>query len=123
MSQSKHAFRRATGRYVIGLVSALIVTLLAYFIVTQQWLTSGIVTAVVILLLAAAQLLLQLFFFLHLDEEHKPRWQTYSFMFTAAMLLIVVVGSLWIMMHLNYRMDMSGSQMDQYMKEQTHQGF
>ena len=40
-----------------------------------------------------------------------------------AMLLIIVVGSLWIMANMNYNMHMSPEQIKDYMIEQNKKGF
>jgi len=39
------------------------------------------------------------------------------------MMLVIVIGSLWIMQNLDYRMGMSGEAMNEYMKEQNKKGF
>ena len=57
-----------------------------------------------ILVLAVAQLIAQLFLFLHLGREKKPRWNMLIFSSTVGLILIVILGSLWIMGHLNYNM-------------------
>ena len=66
----------------------------------------------------------QLVFFLHLDEESGPRYKLAAFGFMALILLIVVVGSLWIMQHLNYNMThMSPQDKNDYMTIQKDKGF
>ena len=54
---------------------------------------------------AVLQLLTQLIFFLHLGDERKPRLQGMALVFMVLVVGIVVIGSLWIMEHLNYHMD------------------
>jgi cytochrome o ubiquinol oxidase subunit IV len=57
--------------------------------------------------LALLQAIAQLLFFLHLGEEAKPRWETLVFLFMVMVLLIIAIGSIWIMHDLNNRV-MSG---------------
>jgi cytochrome o ubiquinol oxidase subunit IV len=57
--------------------------------------------------LALLQAVAQLLFFLHLGEEPKPRWETLVFLFMVMVLLIIAIGSIWIMHDLNNRV-MSG---------------
>ena len=57
-----------------------------------------------IIFLAVVQLVVQLVFFLHLGRERQPRWNLLAFAFMAIVLLILVLGSLWIMNNLNYHM-------------------
>ena len=54
--------------------------------------------------LALIQAIVQLFFFLHLGQEAKPRWQLFIFLFMLFIMLIIVIGSIWIMVDLNDRM-------------------
>jgi cytochrome o ubiquinol oxidase operon protein cyoD len=101
--------------YTIGFVLSLILTLEAYFLVvneafTRRWLLVAIVA------FAVVQLMVQLVFFLHLGSESKPRWNLTVFTFMLMVLLILVLGSLWIMHNLNYHM-MSPSNTDKYIME------
>jgi plastocyanin len=43
-------------------------------------------------------------FFLHLGREKKPRWNLLFLISTIGIILVVVVGSIWIMNHLHYNM-------------------
>ena len=87
--------------YIWGFTLSLLLTLAAYFAVTAQLLphTPLLYT---IFTLALIQFGVQMVLFLHLGEEKKPYWHFLTFLFMIAILLIVVIGSLWIMNHLNY---------------------
>lgn len=104
--------------YVIGFVLSLITTLLAYFVVVNKmW--SVDVLVYVVLAIAVAQLIAQVIFFLHIG--HGSRWKLISFIFTVVVVAIVVVGSIWVMHHLNYNMmHMTPEEQFQYMQE--HEG-
>lgn len=108
--------------YLIGFAGAATLTLLSYFSVTAGWF-SATQTAAFVLTLAVLQFLVQSYYFLHLKHESKPRWKSWTYVYTIIMMLIVVVGSLWVMYNLNYRMGMSGDQMEEYMLEQNKKGF
>lgn len=110
------------GRYVTGFLGALALTGLAFLIATGNT-ANGWLVALGIMVLALAQTVVQVYYFLHLGEEEKPRWKTVSFLFSVLIMLIIVVGSLWIMFNLNYNMGMTPEQMDQYMLEQNKKGF
>lgn len=110
-------------RLLIGFGLSIVCTLVVFFGATQKWFSGPHVAVGFILLLAFIQALLQTRFFLHLDEEPKPRWQLHSFWFTALMVIVVVVGSLWVMINLNYNMGMSPEQMNEYMLKQNKKGF
>lgn len=116
------SYKKELLHYAIGGVGALSLTLLAFWLVSAEVL-SGPFAAFVVLVLAGIQATVQLVFFLHLGSEAKPRWKSYSVLFTTLMLLVVVVGSLWIMMNLNYNMGMSGEDMNEFMIKQNKKGF
>lgn len=115
-------FNRAVMKYTTGLATALVVTLVAFWVVTGHAVIGGWLQ-VVLIVLALIQLGVQLIFFLHLGDEARPRWQLTAFLFTVIIVLIIVIGSLWIMHNLNYNMSMSPQQMDDYMKIQAKKGF
>jgi len=68
--------------------------------------------------LAVTQLFVQLVFFLHLGRESKPRWNAYALTFAVTVVVILVIGSLWIMSNLNYRMMSSPTLIREYLKSQ-----
>ncbi len=88
--------------YVWGLFLCIFLTLAAYFLVTQRLLT-GNTLIFAIVGLALVQALVQLVLFLYLGYESKPHWKMAVFLFMLSVLLILVLGSIWIMYHLNYR--------------------
>jgi cytochrome o ubiquinol oxidase operon protein cyoD len=87
----------------IGFVLSILLTLSAYLLVTQELMPSSIM-AFVVIFLALMQFVVQMLFFLHLDKESGPRWNLIVFMSTISFVLVVLLGSLWIMNHLNYNM-------------------
>lgn len=88
--------------YLIGFFLCLITTSLS-FVLTVFY--KG--PLLLIALLAPIQALIQLFFFLHIAQEAKPRWGLLIFVSMVLVLMIIVLGSLWIMYDLNER-TMSG---------------
>jgi cytochrome o ubiquinol oxidase operon protein cyoD len=89
--------------YALGFFVSVILVLVAYFI-TAKNLFSGLALGVVVSGLGLAQTLFQLVLFLNLFKEPKPRWNLLVFLFMMLVVLILVLGSLWIMNHLNYNM-------------------
>jgi cytochrome o ubiquinol oxidase operon protein cyoD len=89
--------------YVIGFSASLILTIIAFLLVYLNGLT-GYPIILTLSGLALTQAIVQLLFFLHLGREAKPRWETMIFLFMVLVLLIIVLGTLWIMYDLNNRM-------------------
>jgi cytochrome o ubiquinol oxidase operon protein cyoD len=89
--------------YIIGFILSLILTFLSYAIVVEELLVGWQLLGAVAFL-AASQAIVQLILFLHLGSESKPRWNLLVFLFMVLVLLIIVLGSLWIMYNLDYRM-------------------
>ena len=115
-------FQKHVARYIVGFVIALCLSIGAYVIAMQSAMPKT-VTMAILLLLAAIQLIVQLICFLHLDVSGRSRSRTASIGFTILMMLIIVIGSLWIMKNLDYHMGMSGDAMNEYMKAQNKKGF
>jgi cytochrome o ubiquinol oxidase operon protein cyoD len=89
--------------YVTGYVLSLVLTLLSFFTVSYKIL-SGWQLFATISIFATYQALVQLFLFLHLGDKEKPRWNLMLFLYMGLILVVVVLGSLWVMNHLDYRM-------------------
>lgn len=122
MKHDDTQYQRTYRRYSLGFAAALVITYAAYLTTTQQWL-SGAWLAAGLLGLAIIQLVVQLVVFLHVAHEKKPRWTLYSIIYSVIMMLIVVLGSLWVMYNLNYNMHATPEQMNEYMLEQNKKGF
>ena len=103
--------------YIIGFASCLLLTALAYLTaVTHD--VSDRAAIVIIAVLAIVQCLIQLRRFLHLGDEFKPRWKLAVFTVMLSIVLILVIGSLWIMSNLNYRMMHSPAESNKYISGQ-----
>lgn len=89
--------------YVIGFILSLILTLVAYFLAAGN-IMSGWALVFTVGSLAFVQVVIQLVFFLHIGEEPAPRLNFIVFLFMVLIVLIIVVGSIWIMYHLDYQM-------------------
>ena len=79
--------------YVLAFAASIVLTLTAYFI-----------SGAAVIGLGLLQALIQLVVFFHLGREERPRWNLITFLFMGIVLLVIVLGSLWIMYNLDYRM-------------------
>ncbi|MDP1881103.1 MAG: cytochrome o ubiquinol oxidase subunit IV [Parachlamydiaceae bacterium] len=88
--------------YLIGFISSLVLTLTSFTLVlTRYFSNQG--TIYLIVSFALVQAVIQLLFFLHVGQEAKPKWETLIFYFMILILIIIAVGSLWVMNDLNER--------------------
>ncbi len=89
--------------YLGGFLMCIVLTLVSYICVdkslfatkTLMWLIVG---------LALIQTGVQMVLFLHLGQEKKPHWNLNTFFFAVLVIVILILGSMWIMYRLNYRM-------------------
>lgn len=88
--------------YVLGFILSIVLTLASFLLVMKQLLSPSILVYVLIGL-ALTQTVIQLIFFLNLGQEPKPRFKTGIFFFMALVVLIVVLGSIWIIFDLDNR--------------------
>lgn len=105
--------------YISGFVLSVGLTLIAYFAAVRHTI-SGKSLMAALLGLAVVQLFVQLFFFLHIGRETKPRWRLLMLFLAIFVVLIVVLGSLWIMYNLSYRM--MPDAINKYMLDQASGG-
>ncbi|CDR35238.1 cytochrome o ubiquinol oxidase subunit IV [Criblamydia sequanensis] len=89
--------------YSIGFILSLILTFISFFLAFKNIL-KGEFLFLGLSILAILQASIQLFFFLHVGKEKAPYWKALVFLFMLSVTCIVVIGSLWIMYSLDYRM-------------------
>lgn len=89
--------------YAVGFLLSVALTAIPFWLVFSGSL-SAIATAVTVTLLAIAQIMVHTVFFLHVNTRSEGGWTLVAIVFTAIMVLIVIFGSLWIMLHLHGNM-------------------
>lgn len=125
-THEKYDIKKRLNAYITGFVLSLITTLIAYWIVITHA-NGGLVmfshTGLYSMLgvLAVVQFIVQAVYFLHLGTESKPRWRVVMFWYMILMVLIIVVGSIWIMENLNYNMMNNSDDAQRYIEKS--QGF
>ena len=98
-SQS-HGSRRT---YLIGFLLSVVLTAVPFWLVMTGALDAR-TTAITIVVLAVVQIMVHTTCFLHVNTRAEGGWTLMAYVFTAVIVLIVIVGSLWIMSHLNTNM-------------------
>ena len=87
--------------YVKGFVLAAILTAIPFWLVMGKVIESSATTSLVILGFAAVQIVVHMVYFLHLNSKSQGGWNMLSLIFTAVLLIIMLIGSIWVMFHLN----------------------
>ncbi|WP_395479883.1 cytochrome o ubiquinol oxidase subunit IV [Candidatus Curculioniphilus buchneri] len=95
---SRHHSQRS---YLIGFIFSIILTIIPFFLVIQQSTINHKILVVILVVCATIQILVHLTYFLHLDTSFQQNWDLMAFLFTVLIVLILVIGSLWIMWHLH----------------------
>ncbi|MDI4638220.1 MULTISPECIES: cytochrome o ubiquinol oxidase subunit IV [Halomonadaceae] len=89
--------------YVIGLILSIVLTIIPFGAVMAGSFDTA-VTLLIIVTTAVAQVLVQLVLFMHMNTKADEGWNFMSFVFTVAILVLVIGGSLWIMKNLHLNM-------------------
>ncbi|POR52195.1 cytochrome bo3 quinol oxidase subunit 4 [Paraburkholderia eburnea] len=91
------------GGYLAGFILAVVLTAASFWVV----LNGGFPRETALLGLAAlavVQIVVHLVFFLHMNTSSGQRWNVTAFGFTVMTVLIVVVGTLWVMHNVSMNM-------------------
>ncbi|CAM2150092.1 MULTISPECIES: cytochrome o ubiquinol oxidase subunit IV [Paraburkholderia] len=89
--------------YVAGFVLAVVLTAASFWLVLHGGFPRE--TALLgLAVLAVVQIVVHLVFFLHMNTSSGQRWNVTAFGFTVLTVLIVVVGTLWVMHNVSMNM-------------------
>lgn len=89
--------------YILGLIYSLLLTVIPFAMVMLDIGTAQLTTAIIIVC-AIAQIFVQLIFFLHMNTSSEQIWNVTSAVLVVVIVAIVIMGTLWIMQHLNHNM-------------------
>jgi cytochrome o ubiquinol oxidase operon protein cyoD len=82
--------------YTIGFLFSIVLTIIPIAVVMNGWL-EGMASTIVLMTAAVLQFIVQLIYFMHLREEKKPRYNLVTLILGLIILLVIVIGSMWIM--------------------------
>ncbi|WP_170405355.1 cytochrome o ubiquinol oxidase subunit IV [Ruegeria arenilitoris] len=103
MDKRSEMHRRERRRYVIGYGGSLLLTAAVFLIAYIYGIkTTGVYLSIA--LLGLAQLIVQLVYFLHIDRRRSSREDLDLVLFSTLVLLIIILGTVWIMGNLAVRM-------------------
>jgi cytochrome o ubiquinol oxidase operon protein cyoD len=90
--------------YILGFALSAILTAIAFRLVMGGTLVSNQVTGLLVMVLAAIQIVVHMVCFLHMDCRSDEGWTMMALIFTAVLVAITLIGSIWVMYHLNVNM-------------------
>ena len=105
MMDIEHKWNQTFKHQVVGYLLSILLTLTAFWIAmageAPHWVAIATLAS-----LGTIQAVMQLILFMNLGIENKPRWNLLMFTLMVCLVVFIVVGSIWIMYHLNYNMPM-----------------
>ena len=90
--------------YVTGFVLSVILTAIPFFLVMSGLVGSGRLTAFLVLACAVSQIIVHMIYFLHMNLKNEAGWTMISLVFTIVVLVIAVIGTIWVMYHMDANM-------------------
>ncbi|VFP84473.1 Cytochrome bo(3) ubiquinol oxidase subunit 4 [Candidatus Erwinia haradaeae] len=89
--------------YLIGFLVSVVLTVIPFWMVMNH-IGSQAALLSLVLICAIMQIIIHLVYFLHLDSKSEGGWNLIAISFATLIILIIIIGSLWIMWNLNYNM-------------------
>ncbi|WAC73039.1 cytochrome o ubiquinol oxidase subunit IV [Roseateles sp. SL47] len=90
--------------YVVGFILSVILTAIPFALVMGKGIASSSTMALVLLGFAAVQIVVHMVYFLHMNSKVEGGWSMLALIFTVAIVVIMLAGSVWVMFHLNSNM-------------------
>ena len=90
--------------YVTGFVLSVILTAIPFWLVMANVLNDTLLTSIVIMAFAAVQIVVHMIYFLHMNTKSEGGWTFLALLFTLTLVVITLVGSIWVMYHMDQNM-------------------
>ncbi len=90
--------------YMTGFVLSVILTAIPFWLVMADVLGDTLRTSIVIMALAAVQIVVHMIYFLHMNTKSEGGWTFMTLAFTLTLVVITLVGSIWVMYHMDQNM-------------------
>jgi cytochrome o ubiquinol oxidase operon protein cyoD len=92
------------GSYLTGFVLSVVLTAIPFWLVMGNVLSDRIMTSIVIMAFAAVQIVVHMICFLHMNTKSEGGWTFIALVFTLTLVVVTLVGSIWVMYHLDTNM-------------------
>jgi cytochrome o ubiquinol oxidase subunit IV len=90
--------------YMTGFALSVILTAIPFWLVMGGVLNDTLMTSIVIMALAAVQIVVHMIYFLHMNTKSEGGWTFLALLFTLTLVVITLVGSIWVMYHMDQNM-------------------
>jgi cytochrome o ubiquinol oxidase subunit IV len=99
-----HGAQGSFRSYMTGFVLSVILTAIPFWLVMGAVLNDTRMTSIVIMALAAVQIVVHMIYFLHMNTKSEGGWTFLALLFTLTLVVITLVGSIWVMYHMDQNM-------------------
>ncbi|MFT3907337.1 MAG: cytochrome o ubiquinol oxidase subunit IV [Steroidobacteraceae bacterium] len=90
--------------YVVGFILSAILTAIPFWLVMSGVISSKQGTILAITAFAVVQIVVHMVCFLHMTPSAEEGWSLTALIFTIILVVIALIGSIWVMYHLNANM-------------------
>lgn len=90
--------------YITGFLLSVVLTAIPFWLVMGAPLASKQLTTLIILGFAIVQIVVHMVYFLHMNTRSEGGWNVLALIFTLALVVITLAGSMWVMYHMNENM-------------------
>ena len=90
--------------YMVGFVLSIVLTAIPFWLVMNGVIAERNTAVLVLGALAVVQIVVHMVYFLHMNGEVEGGWTLLSTIFTVVFVAIAIVGTLWVMFHMNNNM-------------------
>jgi cytochrome o ubiquinol oxidase subunit IV len=100
-ADAPHFTRRG---YLTGFGLSVLLTAIPFWLVMSGSLGSAAVTGYTVMAFALVQMIVHMVSFLHMNSKSEGGWTMLALIFTLVIVAIGLIGSLWVMYHMNLNM-------------------
>lgn len=92
------------GGYITGFILSVVLTAIPFWLVMSGALQDVWLTTLAVAVLGALQIVVHMVYFLHMNGRSESGWTLSAALFTILIIFIAVLGSIWVMYHLDLNM-------------------
>ena len=90
--------------YLIGFFLSVVLTAIPFALVMTNAFADTRITAGLCMAFALVQIVVHMVYFLHMNAKVEGGWSLLALLFTVALVVIMLAGSVWVMVHMNANM-------------------